>query len=201
MAGADLYGVMGSLRSVREFSDRPVSDEALRQILEMTIRAPNGGNSQSWRFLVLRDPKVRREVGRLYLEALLQQVDAATPDEVLARPGITRTLRDAVHLARRLGEAPPVQVLACIEKSGVSDPGASIFPAVQNLMLAAWGLGLGTVLTTVWQHRDGEMRALLGVPDDIEMAALIPLGHPAKAYGPPKRRAIDDVVSYDRWSG
>lgn len=201
MAGADLYGVMGSLRSVREFSDRPVSDDALRRILEMTIRAPNGGNSQSWRFLVLRDPKVRREVGRLYLEALLQQVEAATPDEVLARPGITRTLRDAVHLARHLGEAPPVQVLACIKKSGVSDPGSSIFPAVQNLMLAAWGLGLGTVLTTVWRHRDEEMRALLGVPDDIEMAALIPLGHPAKAYGPPKRRAIDDVVSYDRWSG
>ncbi|MCH8284274.1 MAG: nitroreductase family protein, partial [Chloroflexi bacterium] len=79
--------------------------------------------------------------------------------------------------------------------------GSHIFPAVQNLMLAAWGLGLGTVLTTVWRHRDEEMRALLGVPDDIEMAALIPLGHPAKAYGPPKRRAIDDVVSYDRWSG
>ncbi|MEE9285154.1 MAG: nitroreductase family protein [Dehalococcoidia bacterium] len=201
MAGADLYDVMSSMRSVREFSERPVSDDALRQVVEMAIRAPNGSNNQTWRFLVLRDPNVRREVGRLYLESLLQQLDAATADEVLARPGITRTLRDAIHLARRLGEVPPVLIVACIQRSGVSDPGASIFPAVQNLMLAAWGLGLGTVLTTVWQHRGDDMRALLGVPNDVEMAALIPLGYPARPYGPPKRRPLDDVVAHDRWDG
>ncbi len=199
MAGRELFEVMGSLRSVREFSDRPVSEEALRAVLEMATRAPNGGNQQSWRFIVIRDAAVRREVGRLYQAAMLQQLKAATPEEAAARPGLSRTLRDAIHLTKTIGQTPPVLVMCCVQKGYGADPGATIFPAVQNLMLAAWSLGLGTVLTTVWEHQEQEMRATLHVPQDFRMAALIPVGYPGRPYGPPKRKPLDEVVYRDRW--
>ena len=198
---SDFNQVMGSLRSVREFTDEPVSDADLQHVLEMATRAPNGGNAQTWRFLVLRDAAVRREIGRLYLESLLEQVQAKSGDEVLARPSTSRTLRDSMNMAMRLGEQPPVLILVCSRHRGSYDPGASVFPGVQNLMLAAWSLGLGTVLTTVFLLREAEVRSLLGIPDDVYIGCLLPLGHPARPYGPPKRLPMTDVVAYDRWNG
>ena len=104
---------MRSLRSVRLFSGDPVSEDQVREVLEMATKAPNGANAQAWRFIVIRDPSIRREAGRLYLESLLQQTGAQSAEEVLARPGISLTLRESVIMAINLEERPPVLILVC----------------------------------------------------------------------------------------
>jgi len=97
-------------------------------------------------------------------------------------------------------------VLACIETGGGSTnitAGSSIYPAVQNLMLAARGLGLGTVLTTIHKGREAEVKALLGIPANVETAALIPMGFPGEGarFGPTRRVPVDEVAYRDRWGG
>ena len=97
----------------------------------------------------------------------------------------------------------PVLVLACIEYAGTPNvtAGSSIYPAVQNLLLAARGMGIGSVLTTLFKRHDAEIKALLGIPENIETAALLPLGYPAEGdgYGPTRRRPVEEVTHWERW--
>jgi nitroreductase len=111
----------------------------------------------------------------------------------------------AEHLALHIGEAP-VLILVCANQ--LAPPGAawvtpshygSIFPAVQNLLLAARGLGLGATLTTLHKMHDAEVKELLGIPNTVETVALIPIGYPKGKYGPTKRRPIDEVTHRERW--
>jgi nitroreductase len=107
----------------------------------------------------------------------------------------------ASHLAEHLGEAP-VLVLACIGTDGTRPTittGASIYPAVQNLMLAARALGVGSCITTIHKYRDPQVKELLGIPADVETAALIPLGYPLGKFGRPPRRPLAEVVHADHW--
>lgn len=101
--------------------------------------------------------------------------------------------------------AAPVLIVACVHipASGHAGlySGASIYPSVQNLMLAARALGLGTVLTTLHRRRKAQIHAILGIPDDIESAAIIPLGWPDREYGPNRRPALERFVMRDRWNG
>ena len=95
-------------------------------------------------------------------------------------------------------------ILVCVRGSGgrvSATSGASIYPAVQNLMLAAMGLGLGTVLTTVHRHREAEIKALLGIPQDVDTVALVPMGYPAEGvrFGPTRRRPLEEVAFRDTW--
>ena len=113
-------------------------------------------------------------------------------------------LASARHLSEHLGEAS-VLVLACIALDPGARPtlttGASIYPAVQNLMLAARALGVGTCLTTIHKYRDAEVKALLGIPAEVETAALIPLGYPLGKFGRPPRRPVTEIVHWDGWTG
>ena len=96
--------------------------------------------------------------------------------------------REVVALAKDMPTTPPVLILAGGTTNGHSEPGASVFPAVQNLCLAAWAMGLGTIITTAWQRNEAEVREVLGVPDDVYLGALIPLGHPAPQVWPAEAR-------------
>ena len=111
-------------------------------------------------------------------------------------------LASATHLSEHLGEAP-VLILACIAlDSGVSatlTTGASIYPAVQNLMLAARELGIGSCLTTIHKFRDAQVKELLGIPAHVETAALIPLGYPRGRFAEPARKPVQEVAYADRW--
>jgi nitroreductase len=197
----DLFDAMHTQRAVRRFKPDAVPPEAVSRVLAAATRAPSGGNSQPWSFVVLRDAGVRRQVGALYKDAWdAGGVDRLTSDP---DPAKARVYKSAKYLAERMGEAP-VLILACIESGGRGPSlttGASIYPAVQNLMLAARALGLGTVITTIHRGREREIKELLSIPEGVTTAALIPMGYPAEGagFGPVRRRPISEVAYVDRW--
>lgn len=201
MPSFDLFGAIHTQRAVRDFRPDPVPDEMVREVLDAAIRAPSGGNVQGWSFLVLKDPEVRGKVAAIYKRAWDEGGGARLsndPDRSRARVYSTAT-----YLAEHMAEVP-VLVLACVRR-GRSAPsfglGSSIYPAVQNLMLAARGLGLGTVITTVHKVHDGEVKELLGIPEDVETAALIPLGYPGDnaRFGGNRRKPVEEVAYRDHW--
>ena len=203
----ELFDAMSTQRSMRRLKADPVPDAVIRQILDLTICAPSGGNRQGWSFVIVRDQAKRAWLGELYREAWGELMKApyyagaskAPPD---SREG--RMLASARHLSEHLGEVP-VLVLACIALDPGARPalttGASIYPAVQNFMLAARALGIGTCLTTIHKYRDAQVKELLGIPPDVETAALIPMGYPLGKFGRPPRQPVADVTHWDVWGG
>jgi nitroreductase len=201
----DFFDVVTTQRAIRRLKTDPIPDAALRQIMDAAICAPSGGNRQGWSFVVVRDPAKRARLGELYREAWseLMQVpyyrDAASapPDSPAGR-----MLASARHLGQHLGEAP-VLILAGIALDPGAQPtlttGASIYPAVQNIMLAARALGIGSCITTIHRFRDAQVKELLGIPSDVETAALIPLGYPLGKFGRPPRRPLREVAFAERW--
>src|SRR5262245_29303574 len=191
--------VVNTQRSVRRFRPDPVPEALVRRVLGAAIKAPNGSNLQTWRFLAITDAAKRVRLGELYAASLARQRGQPLA-EVMADANASRTRREAAHLALHFGEVP-VHLVACdVRRPGlVYLPGSSIYPACQNLMLAAWALGLGTVLTTIWKHEEAAVRALLAIPDDYELWAVIPLGWPTRSYGPPQRLPFSEVAFHDTW--
>ena len=192
-----LFEAMNSQRAIRYFKPDPVPDEFIKRILEAAIRAPSGGNRQHWAFIVIRDPETRRKVADYYRSNPGTQV---TPDMPRQQQ---RIYGAAARLAEHMHEVP-VFILACIRHDGSPSDmnrGASIFPAVQNILLAARGLGLGSVLTTRHKRFEAEVKQLLGIPENVETAALLPIGYPAEGarYGPTSRMPLGEVAFYDRW--
>jgi len=201
----DFFDVVTTQRAIRRLKTDPIPDAALRQIMDAAICAPSGGNRQGWSFLVVRDPARRARLGELYREAWgeLMKVPyyAGAAKEPPDSPA-GKMLASARHLGEHLGEAP-VLILPCIAlDSGVQPTlttGASIYPAVQNIMLAARALGIGSCITTIHRFRDAQVKELLGIPADVETAALIPLGYPLGKFGRPPRRQLREVAFADRW--
>jgi nitroreductase len=200
----DFFDVVTTQRAMRRLRPDPIPDALLRRIMDAAVCAPSGGNRQGWRFLVIRDPATRARLGELYREAwgeltkvpYYRDAAAAPPDSAVGKMAAS-----AAHLAAHLGEAP-VLILACLETDGVAatlSTGASIYPAVQNIMLAARALGIGSCITTIHRYRDPQVKELLGIPAGVETAALIPLGYPLGAFGRPPRRPVGEVAFADRW--
>ena len=200
----DFFDTVTTQRAIRRLKTDPISDAVLRQIMDAAICAPSGGNRQGWSFLVIRDAAKRARLGELYRESwgelmktpYYRGASAAPPE---SREG--KMIASASHLSEHLGEAP-VLVLACIGTDGARPSittGASIYPAVQNLLLAARALGIGSCITTIHKHRDPQVKELLGIPADVETAALIPLGYPLGKFGRPPRRPVAEVVHADHW--
>jgi nitroreductase len=200
----DFFDVVTTQRAIRRLKPEPIPDAVLRQIMDAAICAPSGGNRQGWSFLVIRDAAKRSRLGELYREAWgeLMKVPyyrgaaAAPPD---SREG--KMLASARHLSEHLGEAP-VLILACVGTDGATPTlttGASIYPAAQNIMLAARALGLGSCITTIHKYRDPQVKELLGIPAEVETAALIPLGYPLGKFGRPPRRPLAEVAHADAW--
>ncbi|HMG45329.1 MAG TPA: nitroreductase family protein [Acidimicrobiales bacterium] len=192
----DVFEAMSTTRAMRRLdADRPVSDADVLTIVEAATRAASGGNSQPVRWMVVRDAEKRRRLGEIYRVCWQPVHDfyAKGADD----PRVARMLRSADHLGEHMGEAPVI-VLPC---SGGS-PGqaeSSVFPAVQNLFLAARALGLGTTLTTVHRQREAEVRAVLGIPDDVTTWAMIPVGYPTGRWGEAERRPVREVAYWDTW--
>ena len=199
-----LFEAIHTQRAIRRFTDEPVSDEAIQRILEAAVRAPSGRNTQPWRFIVIRDTATKQRIGEYYRLAC---EEAGIGQEPI--PGLSKKVNDSVtHLAFHMGEAP-VLILACYEylnedAVGTSTllTGSSVYPAVQNLLLAARALGLGTSLTTVHSLFEDEIKDLLGIPANVQTAALIPLGYPSpeERFGGSRRRPVAEVTHFDRWS-
>jgi nitroreductase len=200
-----LFEVIHSTRSIRRFRDEAVSDELVHRVLDAAIRAPSGAARQHWRFVVVRDAELRRRIGDVYRECFRE---VYTPDRVAnATAGQERRVfTSADYLADHMGSEPPVLIVCCLENEPGAPPatrsaGGSIYPSVQNLMLAARALGLGTCLTTLHLRREQAIKDILDIPDHVDTYALIPLGWPAAPFGPLGRRPVEDVAFIDGWRG
>jgi nitroreductase len=210
----DLYEGLLTTRAMRRFTDEPVSDEQVLACLRAAVQAPSGGNIQPYQFLVVTDPALREAIGQLYLRAWDRYepaVAAITPparDEEAAERQ-RRNVAASDDLARSIGKVP-VHVLVLMPKismvvndaDGEMDVGptyASVYPAVQNFILAARAQGLGTVLTTVYRIYEDELRGLLDIPNRYEVVALLPLGHPRGRWGLAPRRPAESLTSWNHF--
>ena len=193
--GIDLFEAIDTQRAIRYFKPDPVPDELITRLLQAAIKGPSGGIKQGWGFIVIRDQEIRRKIGDLY----------RTGSNFDIRPDMTaqerRVYTAAQHLEDHMDEVP-VLILACIEAApGATVSGGSIFPAVQNILLAARGLGLGSALTTRQTRFEAEIKSMLGIPENVATVALLPVGFPAEGsrYGPTRRRPLKEVAFSDRW--
>jgi nitroreductase len=196
----DLFDIMRSTRSMRRLKPDPIPDDLLRQVLEAGSLAANGGNMQSWRFLVVRDPAVKAAAAQWYRKAWHEIVGPRYRSGGPA-PGTTpeafgRMLNAAEYLADHFHEAP-VWIVPC--GPGPRNTGSSIFPAVQNMLLACRALGLGATLTTLYLSFEKETEAALGLPEGVHSYAIIPVGFPMGKFGPVRRAPLENVVYADKW--
>jgi len=197
-----LFEAMHTQRALRYIRPDPIPDALVRKVLEAGTRAPSGGNQQRWRFIVIKNPETKRWIQERYRNTPVPG-HGVPKNEAEART-MARNDAAAKHLAEHLHEVP-VLILCCLQHDGSASDinrGASIYPAVQNMLLAARGLGLASVLTT--RPRRGfekEIKEKLGIPDNVDTAALLPLGYPSSQnrYGPTNRRAVEDVTFDERW--
>jgi nitroreductase len=197
-AGLDVLEAIWTTRAMRRLDpDRPVADEDLQTVLEAAAKAPSGGNRQPVEWLVIRDPETRRRLGDLYRDIALPTLNAGYGKAAQTDEGVARMLRSALHLADHLGEAP-VLLIPCAPRSLVRIEGA-VYPAIQNLMLAARGLGLGTTLTSMHRENEGAVKELLGIPEEISTFAIIPLGYPLGPWAEARRRPVEETTHWDRW--
>lgn len=193
-----LFEAMHTQRAIRYFKPDPVPKEAIDKILEAASKAPSGTNRQMWHFIVVQDSELRGKIADIYRRA----GRSALPNLQWLQDVNPRILRSATHLVEHMDDAP-VLLLACIEHGGSTNltTGSSIYPAVQNILLAARGLGIGSVLTTFHKQYENEVHEILGIPDNVETAALLPIGYPANGvrYGPTRRKPMGEVTHWDGW--
>jgi len=200
---AELFEIIRTTRSMRRLKPDSVPRELIRKILEAGTCAPSGGNMQRWRFLLIADPDVKRKVGALYRRAwdeiVAPRYRSGEPAPGSSRERFDRMLAAAEHLAHHIHEAP-VWIVPCLQgASPTRTAGSSIYPAVQNMLLAARALGLGATLTTLYLNFEKDAEAALGLPPDWHSYALIPIGYPVGRFGPVRRVALEEVVYEDRW--
>ena len=194
---------MSTARTIRRFTDEPVDDVTLNRCLEAATWAPNGANAQGWRFVVLRSPAQRAVVAT----AAAQALQVIEPVYGMTRPADddnsqrARTYRATYDLHDRAGEF--TSVLFAQQRFDAASElllGGSIFPAMQNFLLAARAQGLGACMTS-WASYGGEalLRAAVGVPEDWMLAGHIVVGWPKGNHGPLRRRPLSSAVNLDHW--
>ncbi len=212
----DALAALMTTRAIRRYAPTPVAPELIEQCLAAAQQAPSGGNVQPQQYVVVTDPGLRDEIGRLYRQAF-DRYEASLPDATGFRDPAdaaswTRTRQASRHLADHLAETPvlviflqPLLPWAPADAEGPMDIGrldASVYPAVQNFCVAARALGLGTAVTTVIRIHTAEVLELIGVPEGrFEIAALVPLGYPTGSFGVARRRPAPRATHWNRWKG
>jgi nitroreductase len=203
----DLLEAMATTRAIRRYTDDPIPDDDLGTILWHATRAPSGSNRQPFRFVVLRDGPNAADAKALLGSAFRAAWASKRADDGYeSGSGADRSSPKARMAATMQHfvdhfEQTPVVVLALYGRHRAAHPteGASVYPACQNLLLAARALGYGGV-NTMWHGLvEAELRDLLGIPDGVVIAATIPLGRPAGRHGPVRRRPVDELVYDDAW--
>jgi nitroreductase len=223
MPPIDVFEAIHTARALRRLKPDPVPEALITQILDAAIRAPSAGNAQNWVFVVVRDAERRRQIGVIYrrASAIAEAMYAAR-----GRPAHVsdeqwqRVMSAGAYLWEHMGDAP-VLLLACkravpvLPKEALPAEvqaryddelayvtrirGASIYPAVQNIILACRALGLGTVITTNHIRLEQEMKDLLGLPGEVSTFALMPIGYPVGKFGPVSRKPLSEVVHTEEW--
>jgi nitroreductase len=192
---------INTLRSVRRFKPEAVPDEKVRAVIEAASKAASGSNTQPWEFIVVRDAGVKTRLKEPMLRTWLERIRGAG-----GMSGRMKEVYDEATQMLRDTEKVPVLVYCCLDLNRVSKSEevryASIYPAVQNLMLAAHALGIATCLTvhgSTPARGEPEVKKVLGVPDHVKIACLVYLGYPAVKLGRPRRKPVSKFTHYDRW--
>ncbi len=223
MAEIGLFEAMYSARALRRLKPDPIPEELINKLLDAAIRAPSGGNAQNWIFIVVREAAQRQRLGAIYRKASdeVAEIYAARGRPAhMTEAQYKRLMDGGSHLWDHLGDAP-VLLVPCLRKRDMPaidalPPqvaarydvhlayqqrifGASIYPAIQNIILTCRALGLGTTITTNHILYEAEVRLALGFPDDVFSFALMPIGFPLDQPGPLSRRPVADVTFSERW--
>jgi nitroreductase len=209
-----VYEAMSTLRAVRRLRPDPIPDDVLHRVLQAAVWAPSGGNTQPWRVIAVKDPRKRQALQELYQPAW-QRFSAGYSKGIASLPVNERekqerilkagdTLADNFHLS-------PVILMFCYNPSlmAITDAdlgrpsvvgGGSVFPAVQNSLLACRVEGLGCTITTLLCLHEKEVKQLLDIPDDWYTCAAVPIGYPVgRGHGPIKRQAVEEMSYFDTW--
>ncbi|WP_077082268.1 nitroreductase family protein [Mycobacterium numidiamassiliense] len=215
----ELYDVMRSTSAVREFTDDPLPDDVLDRILDNARFAPTGGNRQGVRIIVVRDKDTRLALADLGLAAArryaAQLANGEAPWNPLQPTAVSASdiaeTEPPAQMSAPLREAQVVLV-ACLDLGVVAAtdqdldriavvPGASVYPFVWNVLLAARNEGFGGVLTTMVVSEEQRVKALLGVPDHFAIAAVVPLGKPVRQVTKLRRRPVSELATRERFDG
>ena len=207
LAPIGLYDGLLTTRTIRRYRDEPVPPDALRDILFAATRAPSGSNRQPFRFLVLTEGETAAQA-----KALIGRAARAIWSGKATADGYSRgsgavadspKARMAATMDRYVAgfETVPVLVLPCMVRYRPPTPteGGSVYPAVQNLLLAARALGYGAAITNFHAGAEPQLRSLLAIPDEAFIAATVTLGRPEGHHGPVRRRPLSELVYADRW--
>jgi nitroreductase len=199
---------IATTRAIRRFRPDPIPDDDLATILWHATRAPTGSNSQPTRYVVLRDGPGARAAKALLGDAFRTGWNEKRRDDGYEGGSGNDPTSPKGRMAAAMQhfvdhfEEIPVVVLACLQlghyRQDLSS-GASVYPACQNLLLAARALGYGGVMTMWHGYVEPELRTMLAVPDDVAIASTIALGRPQGGHGPVRRRPLEQVVYDDGW--
>lgn len=216
-----LFKAMHSSRALRRFKSDPVPDEVLAKVMQAAICAPSAGNGQNWLFVIVKDAERRRQLGEIYRRAgaavAAFYMRLGRPEH-MSEKQYEKIATSGLYLHEHLADAP-VLLLACLRLENSLEPmkdlpretqlamtnsfpwtaGASIYPAVQNVILACRAVGLGTCLTTNHVLFEEDVKKVVELPPDYRTFALLPIGYPINRFGPVKRRPLAEVVALDKF--
>ncbi|HEY1852267.1 MAG TPA: nitroreductase family protein [Candidatus Binataceae bacterium] len=219
MAEIGLFEAIYTARAIRRIKPDPVPDEIITKVLDAAIRAPSGSNAQSWVFIVVKDAEKRKQLGALYQKTssiLVKLYEGTKPPPHMEQAKYERWFNSVLYLFDHMGEAP-VLIVPCLKATvfpgaaGLPDDvkarmagaarlaGSSIYPAVQNIILACRAFGLGTVLTTIHAFYEDETRKILNLPADVQSYALMPVGYPKGKHGPISRKPLSEAACLDSY--
>ena len=195
---------METQRAIRRLKPDPVDEALILRLIELALKAPTGSNSQGWEFIVVRDPDVKAGLARINWQ--LWRIYGGIGRRVTRHDPKRLRMLEAVQWQAEHFTEIPVIIVACLKgwyipfiHLSTTTYFGSIYPAVQNLLLAARAVGLGAALTTIPIWNLWAARRMLGLPWNVTPCAVIPLGWPIGHYGPTTRKPVHEVVSFDRY--
>lgn len=198
----DVFEAMSTCRAIRYLKPDPIGDDLLEQVITAATWAPSPGNSQGRDFVVVKDATIKEAIGDVMESAMAERVDAMERPDRMHRLMLDGTS----HLIRTLKTCPAI-ILVCgktvypYQAPRESFVWSALYPAAQNLIVAARALGLGTVFTTFQGAAESVIRESLAIPEDVHIGCMIPIGWPDRKFGPLNRAGYDQVVHIDGWRG
>jgi len=190
---------IGTARAMRYLLPEPVPNSLVEKVIWAGTRASSANNCQPWDFVVVQSADVRARLGAVFAPLVSAEVAKSVQD-----PTARRTVAGAMNLLATLGEVP-VLIFVCGQNNypeQAPDPTfmySAVYAAAQNMVVAARALGLGAAFTTIHRFAERDVRTILAIPDDRYVAVTMPLGWPARPFGPLTRRSVEDVLHHDRW--
>jgi len=202
-----LFEAIYHMRAMRRLKPDPVPDQLIRRIIDAGLHAPSGGDVQNWRFIVVKDLEIKQRIQMVYKKAfdvVITRYRSNPPPPGKTEAQKRRMLKAVEYLTNHFHEVP-VMIVCCLLNDSAKGmglakmSGASIYPAAQNMLLAARALGLGSVLTTRHLLYESDIKEALGLPENAETFAILPIGWPIGKFGPLTREPVERVTFFNKW--